>query len=71
METLEHRYYFSGKPYLWILAENMPNASADDFHIIRLKRNTGNRARRCCIYRYLRPGISVSVALHGTGTVFP
>lgn len=41
METLEHRYYFSGKPYLWILAENMPNASADDFHIIRLKRNTG------------------------------
>ena len=24
LETLEHRYFFSDKPYLWILAETMP-----------------------------------------------
>lgn len=39
METLEHRYFFSDKPYLWILAETMPNANADNFHIRRVDRN--------------------------------
>lgn len=40
METLEHRFYFSDRPYLWILAKTMPNANADDFHIRRVERNT-------------------------------
>lgn len=38
-ETLEGRFWFNGqKPYLWIIAEQMPNASADDFHIVDVDR---------------------------------
>ena len=39
METLENRYYCKEKPYLWILAKAMPNASADVFRIRRLDRD--------------------------------
>lgn len=36
-ETLEGRFWFNGeKPYLWIIAARMPNASADDFHIVNV-----------------------------------
>ena len=39
-ETLEGRFWFNGeKPYLWIIAEQMPNASADDFHIVDVDRS--------------------------------
>lgn len=36
-ETLEGRFWFNGqKPYLWIIAAQMPNASADDFNIVHV-----------------------------------
>lgn len=41
MENLEGRFWYNGeKPYLWILAAQMPNASADDFYIVHLKRDS-------------------------------
>ena len=36
-ETLEGRFWYNGeKPYLWIIAAQMPNASADDFNIVHV-----------------------------------
>lgn len=40
MEDLEGRFWYGReKPYLWILAAQMPNATADDFYIVHLDKS--------------------------------
>lgn len=40
-ENLEGRFWYNGeKPYLWIIAAQMPNVSADDFNIVHIPRNS-------------------------------
>ena len=68
METLENRYYCKGKPYLWILAKAMPNASAGVFRIRRLDRDMdrGELAKRLIT----EPVDAVYTDIYDTGLLY-
>lgn len=68
METLENRYYCKEKPYLWILAKAMPNASAGVFRIRRLDRDMdrGELAKRLIT----EPVDAVYTDIYDTGLLY-
>lgn len=42
IDNLEGRFWFNDqKPYLYIVADNMPNVSADDYYLVRLPKEKG------------------------------